>query len=299
MFFRFLILTALFGIALQSVQAQTPNISASNISFTNTYCNEATVSWSNGDGVFRLVIASEGSALTNLPADNNFYLSNTAFGLGNTILPSSSEYVVYNGSGSSVTVTGLKANTTYYFSVFEFNGSGSSFQYKTTDYPEASVTTENIEASFTINDDYQCENGNNSIFTASAVQTGTETLSYNWDFGDGNASNIQNPQHSFDTFGVYNVKLTVSTATCETEAMMNDTVAPSPFVSFTLDDTKPGNTQTQCLLKPDGSLNQFWFVKSTKVKSLAGSISGNNSYWYYGNGQTDLNRQYPEAQYSE
>jgi hypothetical protein len=36
-------------------------------------------------------------------------------------------------------------------------------------------------------------------------------MSWLWNFGDGNQSTIQNPNHVFDTVGVYNVQLTVTT----------------------------------------------------------------------------------------
>nr|4U6T_A Chain A, ColH protein [Hathewaya histolytica]4U6T_B Chain B, ColH protein [Hathewaya histolytica]4U6T_C Chain C, ColH protein [Hathewaya histolytica]4U6T_D Chain D, ColH protein [Hathewaya histolytica] len=35
-------------------------------------------------------------------------------------------------------------------------------------------------------------------------------VSYEWDFGDGNKSNEENPEHSYDKVGTYTVKLKVT-----------------------------------------------------------------------------------------
>jgi len=38
--------------------------------------------------------------------------------------------------------------------------------------------------------------------------------SYSWDFGDGTSSTLRNPKHSYVTFGTYQVRLTITTASC-------------------------------------------------------------------------------------
>ena len=48
-------------------------------------------------------------------------------------------------------------------------------------------------------------------FTGSA-SGGTPPYSYHWDFDDGTTSNLQNPSHTFNAVGVYNVVLTVTDA---------------------------------------------------------------------------------------
>jgi hypothetical protein len=50
-------------------------------------------------------------------------------------------YVVYAGGGNSVTVTNLQPSTTYYFAVFEFNGSNAGTNYLTTNPATGSQTT--------------------------------------------------------------------------------------------------------------------------------------------------------------
>jgi endonuclease G len=50
-------------------------------------------------------------------------------------------FVVFAGTGNSVTVTNLTPSTTYYFAVFEFNGTGTSTDYLTTNPATGSQTT--------------------------------------------------------------------------------------------------------------------------------------------------------------
>jgi PKD repeat protein len=50
--------------------------------------------------------------------------------------------------------------------------------------------------------------GEDVIFTNAS--TGTEPLTYEWDFGDGTTSTLENPTHAYAVPGVYTVKLTVT-----------------------------------------------------------------------------------------
>jgi PKD repeat protein len=46
-------------------------------------------------------------------------------------------------------------------------------------------------------------------FTDNSVDPENKSISWLWDFGDGNTSEIQTPTHKFTTEGDYNVTLTV------------------------------------------------------------------------------------------
>ena len=96
-----------------------PTVNASGISFSNVSGSSVTVNWTNGNGASRLLIVKADSAVNAFPLDGTNYTANAAFGSGNS--PGLNNYVVYNGSGSSVTVTGLTANKKYYFRVVEYN----------------------------------------------------------------------------------------------------------------------------------------------------------------------------------
>ncbi|MFL6230597.1 MAG: DNA/RNA non-specific endonuclease [Pyrinomonadaceae bacterium] len=116
-----------------------PTVQASNVTFSNVGSNSLTVGWTNGNGASRLVLAKQGSPVDAAPADGTAYTANNAFGSGTQI--GAGNFVVFAGAGSSVNVTNLSPSTTYYFAVFEFNGSGSSTNYLVTSPATGSQTT--------------------------------------------------------------------------------------------------------------------------------------------------------------
>ncbi len=78
------------------------------------------VSWTNGNGAKRIVKMNTSNSFTN-PGDGTDPTADDSWN-------NSGEQVIYNGSGNSVTVTNLSASTTYWFRVYEYNGSGTSTQ---------------------------------------------------------------------------------------------------------------------------------------------------------------------------
>lgn len=104
-----------------------PTIQTTAIAFTAFTPNSLTLSWTNGNGAERLVIARQGSAVSIDPADGASYSGNTNFSTATDI--GSGNKVIFKGSGNSVTVTNLLPNTTYHFRSYEFNGSGVSTNY--------------------------------------------------------------------------------------------------------------------------------------------------------------------------
>jgi hypothetical protein len=98
---------------------------------TNT-SGSLTFSWTGGTpGNSSLVVMSR-KPIQHNPVQGKTYTASSAFGATNALLGGAGEYVVYNGTGNSVTVTGLGANNlTYYVAVYEYSGSGSSTVYNT------------------------------------------------------------------------------------------------------------------------------------------------------------------------
>jgi hypothetical protein len=101
-----------------------------------------------------------GSEVTGIPVDQTVYNASAQFGAGSAI--GSGNYVVYSGSGNSVTVSGLPASTECHVAVFEYNGSDYSQNYLTLNPargsgatliapPVASAATNRTETSFTSN----------------------------------------------------------------------------------------------------------------------------------------------------
>ncbi|MBU6159326.1 MAG: autotransporter-associated beta strand repeat-containing protein, partial [Bacteroidetes bacterium] len=122
----------------------TPSTQASGIVFSNVTSGQMTISWSssgNGDGV--IVVMKAGSAPTD-PTNATSYSASTIFGSGANI-SSDGSYVVLNGSGSNVTVTGLSTATNYFVEVFAKNCTGTSTRINTTSPASNSTYTLSTE----------------------------------------------------------------------------------------------------------------------------------------------------------
>jgi surface protein len=114
----------------QSPDSSKPTTESSNI-WTNSHKTTAHIYWmQSGSGNNRIVVLKAGSAVSPTAAiDNTTYTANAAFGTGTAI---DGGFVVYNGAGSQVNVTGLTEGTTYHVAVFEYNQDcGTNRNYKT------------------------------------------------------------------------------------------------------------------------------------------------------------------------
>jgi len=130
-------ITALTG--SQVAAYETPTTQTSNFNVSGSSDSSITISWTAGDGSSRIVIARASSTINSLPSDNSSYTGNTEFGLGSEI--GNNNFVVYSGSGTSVTVTGLQSNKKYFFTVLEYNGTTGLEQYLLTSNPIIATNT--------------------------------------------------------------------------------------------------------------------------------------------------------------
>ncbi len=122
-----------------TVETATPTTPSSNLSFSSVKPSKMTLSWTSGNGANRIVVAKAGSAPTSAPSDGSSYTANAAYGTSGTALGDG--YVVYNGSSNTVTVTALTASTTYYFAIYEYNGTGTATKYLTSSYLSGNQAT--------------------------------------------------------------------------------------------------------------------------------------------------------------
>jgi len=106
----------------------TPTTQATNVNFTGVQNTQMTVNWTSGNGDKRAVFVLLGSSGNAAPGDNTTYTADTAFQSG-TQIGSTGWYCVYNGTGTTVTVTNLTASTGYRAHVCEYNGSAGSELY--------------------------------------------------------------------------------------------------------------------------------------------------------------------------
>jgi hypothetical protein len=118
-----------------------PTVQASNVTFPAESGSSMRITWTRGNGsgvivVFRLSATGRAD-----PADNDDFLANADFSLPPPELPpNSNNFVVYKGTGTSVLVTGLAANTAYSVVVYEYGAAGTGPDYMLADAPLASNT---------------------------------------------------------------------------------------------------------------------------------------------------------------
>ncbi len=93
--------------------------------------------WTNGNGSKRIVLVRQTSAVNSTPVDETDYTAGATFGSGTQL--GTGNYVVYSGSGSSVTITGLITGQTYHFAVFEYNGADATSNFLTSSFGTANA----------------------------------------------------------------------------------------------------------------------------------------------------------------
>lgn len=126
----------------------------------------------NADGI--LVVARPSYAPRTPPYDGHVYSANARVGAGDTTEPGCivfCEYVVADDTGGgSVTVTGLKDNLNYYFTVYAYKGSGpgiSGINYVQTITATGPVTTDTVPlAGKSHNELYVAQGGAGGIMTS-------------------------------------------------------------------------------------------------------------------------------------
>ena len=119
-------------------------ISASTQAFglnVKTSCSTAFLQWTRGYSDKCIVVIREGTGANAVLSDNTTYNASTSFGNGAQI-GTSGWYTVYNGTGDTVTIRGLKSFTSYTFMVVEYDGAPGSEKY-------LSLTGDGNPASFT------------------------------------------------------------------------------------------------------------------------------------------------------
>ncbi|RAJ05398.1 gliding motility-associated-like protein [Chitinophaga skermanii] len=122
---------------------------------------------------------------------------------------------------------------------------------------------------FTINNAVQCLQGNSFVFTNTT--TGSGTLTYAWDFGDGKTATTANATHTYTAEGTYDVTLKVTgNEGCATSTVVNQVrVDPVPSPNFTF------------MSDPFGSTKTFEFTNNSTISN------GTLSYvWNFGDGTT-------------
>jgi hypothetical protein len=154
-----------------------PTVNASGINFSNVTGTSVTVNWTSGNGNNRLLLVKADSSINAFPLDGTDYTANAAFGSGNSV--GNNNYVVYNASGNSTTVTGLTANKKYYFRVIEYNKnttSGNNALYLLGSNPQEYTITAN-SFTFTGNGNWSnAANWSNGLIPPSTLPHGAQII---------------------------------------------------------------------------------------------------------------------------
>lgn len=104
------------------LSACTPPDASGAVSFSNLTANSFQLNFSGGNGDSRLVAVRAGAPVNSAPCNGETYSPNSVFGQGSSLRHNA--FIVYEGTGNTVTVTGLTDGQTYYVAVFERNSAG-------------------------------------------------------------------------------------------------------------------------------------------------------------------------------
>ena len=111
---------------------EVPTTQSSSIVYSNVQNSRVDLSWTSGDGTYRIAFMKAASTGTASPVDAATYAASSVFGSGDQI-SSTGWYTIYSGTGSSLTVTGLSPGTDYIVQVFEYNGHAAGYEAYFTD----------------------------------------------------------------------------------------------------------------------------------------------------------------------
>ncbi len=103
----------------QSNTCLPPTVQATNLTSASITDNSITIGWNRGTGNSVIVVARKDNAVYQLPENGISYLANANFGSGTQI--GNGNYVVYNGSDTSVNISFLLSGTTYSFDIYEYS----------------------------------------------------------------------------------------------------------------------------------------------------------------------------------
>jgi len=157
-----------------------PTSQVTNLTISNIQENELTLNWTRGNGDKVIVLARRNSEVKTTPLNGTAFNANSSFGAGDLI--DASTYVVYNGTGSGVTITDLLKNSTYYFAVFEYNTTNNCYLEPaltgsaTTPGCSACIPTATAKGSFGITNVSFNTINNTSNYSESAYTNYAETI---------------------------------------------------------------------------------------------------------------------------
>jgi hypothetical protein len=106
----------------------TPPAAPTGMTMTANQDGTITLNWTpSTNGLGSIVVMSADAPVSGQPLPGRTYTGNSVFGQGDNL--GNANYVVYVGTGDTVTVSGLAPGTTYYAALYSYAGSGFSTVY--------------------------------------------------------------------------------------------------------------------------------------------------------------------------
>ncbi|MEP6804829.1 MAG: MBG domain-containing protein [Flavobacterium sp.] len=250
-------------------------VQATNVVFASTTGTTTTVSWTNGNGSSRAVFMYAGASGSPAPVDNTTYTANAAFGTG-TQIGATGWYCVYNGTGTTVNITGLTPATTYQLMAVEYNGLTGSELYLTT------VSTGNPAAVTTLNNVATLSNLSSSAGTLDPVFA-SGTTSYTATVSNAITSLTVTPTTT-DTNATVTVNSVAVTSGSPSGAIA---LAVGPNIITTVVTAQDGTTlgtytitvtRTEPTIVTTGSLSALTTTYGTASTSGSFTVSGTDMY---------------------
>jgi hypothetical protein len=110
--------------------ATQPSTAVSNLAMTGNTTTSISLSWTNGNGAGRIIVARESATTNEYASDGTDYsYSSSSFTDAGNGTIGTGNIIVYKGTGNSVTVTDLTPGTAYRFYAYEYNGSSNTINY--------------------------------------------------------------------------------------------------------------------------------------------------------------------------
>ncbi len=129
--------------ATAKTTAAEPTTQASGLGSSTYSTTGAKITWTKGNGTYTLVAGAAASTLTAVPTDRTAYTASTTYSSGGQI--ASGVRTVYTNNSTTVTISGLSANTLYTFGAYSFNGTSdgttTTYNYKTDTFPTTQFRT--------------------------------------------------------------------------------------------------------------------------------------------------------------
>jgi len=266
---RLLVLLMVLFAGFTGVKAAEPTMPSSNLQIGGLTCIAVNLSFTKGDGSWRIVLMKQGSSVDAVPADGTKYTAFSAFGAGSQI--GTGNYVVYDNIGNTVTITGLLPGNTYHFTVFEHDGIDP--DYLISKSASLSFTTHSLKLDFSFSRTDSCEKTNKVAFNNKS-QASFGWITYTWLYRDGNKDTGVNTTYTYNASGNYAVQLIASPSMGCNNSYTGPTsvfIVPRPKSTPTVRNWDTA----QCL-----NGNHFYFEDKTTIPPIP--RCGKRVMWYLG-----------------